>query len=220
MASEQIGLAIANLDLRDRLRRMSIRDPLTNLYNRRYMEETLDRELERARRTGDEVGVVQLDIDRFKSFNDTHGHEAGDVVLQAIAEVLQTSVRNDDVACRYGGEELTLILPGVSLDAAEERAQSLLDRFRELVIPYRGSVLPAPTASMGVAVFPLHGTTPDALLRLADNALYLAKGAGRDRWCGHHCPNRRRPGCLRPGCRCPGRPREHRLPVGRSPTPR
>ena len=181
MVSDHIGMAIANLDLREKLRHLSIRDPLTNLFNRRYMEETFAREIERAARDGDTIGVGQLDIDHYKVFNDTHGHEAGDVVLKAIADLLMSRFRGGDVACRYGGEELTLILPRCSLDSTCERLEELRGRLRELVIPYRGSVLTTPTLSMGVAAYPEHGATSGELLRAADQALYQAKENGRDR---------------------------------------
>jgi diguanylate cyclase (GGDEF)-like protein/PAS domain S-box-containing protein len=179
--SGQVSMAAANLKLRDTLRNLSIRDPLTGLFNRRYMEETLAREVSRSKRTSSPLAVLQLDIDYFKQFNDAYGHEAGGAVMKAVADILMRMFRDSDVACRYGGEEFTLILPDCPLDTAEARAEELRARLSRLDISYEGSDLAAPTMSCGIAVYPEHGAAPGTLLRVADAALYAAKAAGRDR---------------------------------------
>ncbi len=123
IVAAQLSMALANLGLRDSLRQMAIRDPLTGLFNRRYMEETLDRELNRAARSSSEVAIVMIDVDHFKAFNDAHGHEAGDAVLAAVGEVLRRYSRTSDVACRFGGQEFLMILPDCSLAYARLRAR-------------------------------------------------------------------------------------------------
>ena len=130
--AERVALALDNFRLREKLLQQSIRDPLTGLFNRRFMEETLGRELARAERKGTPLGVIMLDIDKFKDFNDTFGHEAGDEMLKAIGAFLPAQVRREDVVCRYGGEEFTIILPGASLEASAERAGKLLAAVRPL----------------------------------------------------------------------------------------
>jgi diguanylate cyclase (GGDEF)-like protein/PAS domain S-box-containing protein len=176
----QLSMAFANLRLRDSLREMSIRDPLTGLFNRRYMEETLNRELSHAARNKTEVGILVIDVDHFKAFNDTHGHDAGDAVLAAVGEVLTRYSRASDVACRLGGEEFILILPHCSLADAQSLADKLRQRVSVLRVPYQGTELQGPTISCGLAAFPQHGDTAKALIHLADTALYAAKTAGRD----------------------------------------
>ena len=177
----QIGPAIASLTLREQLHQHSIRDGLTGLFNRRYLEETVGREILRARRSQVNVAVIMVDVDHFKQFNDTHGHQAGDAVLQAFATYLQESIRGDDIACRYGGEEFTIILPGTTPDGALERAEQLRRGTAELRLRLRGESLPSITASFGVAFFPQDGDTWNDLLRAADAALYRAKYEGRNR---------------------------------------
>jgi diguanylate cyclase (GGDEF)-like protein len=179
--TEHIALAMANLKLRETLRNQSVRDPLTGLFNRRYMEESLERELSRAKRNRRSLGVVMIDIDHFKHFNDTYGHEAGDTLLRELGSFLQSSVREGDIACRYGGEEFLLILPEVSIAAALHRADQMRDEFKKKAIRYSGKSLGNVTLSFGVALFPTHADTVGTLLRVADQALYRAKGAGRDR---------------------------------------
>jgi len=179
--ADQIGLAIANLRLRETLRQQSIRDALTGLYNRRYLEETLARELQRAERTERPLGVVMFDIDRFKQFNDTVGHDAGDALLRDLGAMLRQRFRKDDIACRYGGEEFVVILPDASLEATHQRAELLGDAVRHLEVDHRGQPLGSITVSLGVAAFPEHGRVMEALLRAADTALYRAKQNGRDR---------------------------------------
>lgn len=179
--AEHVALALANLRLHERLRSQSIRDPLTNLYNRRYMEESLDREMRRAARGRYPVGIIVLDLDHFKGFNDAFGHEAGDALLREVGGVLQRSIRGEDIACRQGGEEFALILPEASLADAARRAEQLRDAIRALNVQYRRQSLGPITVSLGVAIFPDHGPTAEAVLRAADTALYQAKDWGRDR---------------------------------------
>ncbi|MBC7349174.1 MAG: diguanylate cyclase [Candidatus Aminicenantes bacterium] len=179
--SQRVTMALSNFRLRQSLQEQSIRDPLTGLYNRRYLEETLERELLRAKRAGNPVSVIMLDIDHFKKFNDTYGHEAGDLILQAVARTVQKSVRAEDIVCRYGGEEFTVILPGLELKKAVNRAELILDAVRHLEIKYGDSVLKSLTISAGVAVFPDHGKNWPELFQAADAALLQAKSQGRNR---------------------------------------
>jgi diguanylate cyclase (GGDEF)-like protein/PAS domain S-box-containing protein len=179
--AEHVALALANLKLRETLRTQSIRDQLTGLFNRRYMEESLERELRRGARTRRPLGLILIDLDRFKSFNDSHGHEAGDRLLRAVGHFLQKRMRGGDIACRYGGEEFVFVLPEASLDATADRAEQLRLEVKELQVMHRGRELGPITLSLGVAVFPDHGTTAVELLRAADAALYRAKAEGRDR---------------------------------------
>ncbi len=179
--TEHIALALANLKLREALRTQAVRDSLTGLYNRRYMEQTLEREVLRAARNGRTVGVIMLDLDNFKRFNDTHGHEAGDTLLRALGDFLVTHVRAEDIACRYGGEEFLVILPEASLEMSRSRAEELWKGVQGLSINLHGELLRGVTASVGVAAFPAHGTTMADVLRAADAALFAAKRQGRDR---------------------------------------
>ena len=179
--SEQVSLALANLKLRETLHQQSIRDPLTGLFNRRYLEESLNREIHRALRTERSLAVVMIDVDRFKQFNDTFGHDAGDAVLRELGTYLQTNVRTSDIACRYGGEELTLIFPDADLEDAARRAEALRQGIKELKITHRGQALDQITISMGVAACPDCGSDGEDLIKAADAALYRAKKEGRDR---------------------------------------
>ncbi|MBZ5544918.1 MAG: diguanylate cyclase [Acidobacteriia bacterium] len=179
--AEQIALALANLNLRETLRNQSIRDPLTGLFNRRYLEESLDRELRRSAREEKALGVILIDLDHFKQFNDTFGHEAGDELLRGLGELLSTRTRKEDIACRYGGEEFLLILPNATLDICCQRAELVRKAVRSLHVSHRGQSIGHITLSIGVAVFPQHGGTTQTLLRTADTALYRAKAEGRDR---------------------------------------
>jgi diguanylate cyclase (GGDEF)-like protein len=179
--ADHLALALANLKLRETLRSQSIRDPLTGLFNRRYMEESLERELRRAERRGQPLGVIMLDLDHFSRFNNTFGHQAGDLLLQAFGEMVRSRVRAEDIACRYGGEEFTLILPEATLGVTLERAQQIVETVRELHVAQRGHSLGAVTISAGVATYPDHARMGEGLIRAADTALYLAKAEGRDR---------------------------------------
>lgn len=178
----QIDRQIRQLAIREaQLRELSIRDHLTNLFNRRYMEETLEREVQRAIRNEASLGVIMLDIDNFKQLNDTLGHAAGDALFQALGRLLNTQVRRGDIACRYGGDEFVLILPDASQDVTRERAERLWNEVKHLHVEYKGQVLEPSTISLGVAIFPAHGSTGEAVLKAADDALYRAKQAGRGR---------------------------------------
>jgi diguanylate cyclase (GGDEF)-like protein len=177
----QVGLSVANIRLREALRSQSTKDPLTGLYNRRYLQEMLDREIRRAIRSEQALGILMLDLDHFKKFNDTFGHEAGDAVLRETASFLVRSIRAEDFVCRYGGEEFVVVLPTADLHAAEARAQRIRAKLRDLVIMHNGRSLGLITASIGVAALPHHGTGEKELLQAADAALYRAKREGRDR---------------------------------------
>lgn len=178
---DSLSLSLANLKLQATLRQQSIRDPLTGLYNRRYMEETLDRELLRAARNHEPLGVVMLDIDHFKDFNDTFGHQAGDVLLQSLGHFFLSHIRGEDVACRYGGEEFILLLPGSTLEQTRIRAEEMREKAHHLDATFRGQSLGAISLSFGISIFPDHGTSPEILIQIADQALYRAKSEGRDR---------------------------------------
>ncbi len=179
--AEQAALSLANLRLREELHELSISDPLTSLYNRRFAHEMLTREIHRAHREQDSIGVITFDIDFFKRVNDRFGHDAGDAVLKAIAVQLQASVRGGDIACRMGGEEFAIMMPGATLAVARQRAEELRGAIAALRVRHSQLDLPAVSMSCGVAAFPDHGVTADALLRAADQALYRAKEAGRNR---------------------------------------
>lgn len=183
------ALEKANLQLRSQLleiesmqnllREQAIRDPLTGLFNRRYLEETLHRELRQAQRTRNPLALVMIDIDHFKKVNDVHGHACGDAVLRALGTMLLQKSRAGDVACRYGGEEFIVILTGTSLDTALQRAEQWRAEFSAMRLPCNGIDLSA-SFSAGVAVFPDHGLNETSLLGAADRALYAAKAAGRN----------------------------------------
>jgi diguanylate cyclase (GGDEF)-like protein len=164
-----------------RLRELAILDPLTGLYNRRYLEETLSLEILRAGRKGYPIGIIMVDVDHFKRINDTHGHAAGDAVLILVGSFLRNQIRSSDVACRYGGEEFILILPEASREITQMRAESICKNVKQIPMQYDGESLEAVTLSLGVAGFPTHGPTIDAVLKAADAALYRAKRDGRDR---------------------------------------
>jgi diguanylate cyclase (GGDEF)-like protein len=182
MLAEQVSLALANLDLREQLRSQAIRDQLTGLYNRRFLEDALTRETGRAARSGEPVAVAILDVDHFKRVNDTYGHEAGDAVLRELGQALLKTIRKTDIVGRFGGEEFLMLLPGATVEVAQARALAVLDAVRamEVVIP-NGAPLNHITASIGVAAMPLHVARGDALVAAADAALYQAKGQGRNR---------------------------------------
>jgi diguanylate cyclase (GGDEF)-like protein/PAS domain S-box-containing protein len=166
--------------LQERLLEQAVRDVLTGLFNRRYLQETLDRELAAARRVPNEVGIIMLDLDHFKRINDTHGHRAGDLVLASLGKLILRNTRRMDIACRYGGEEFVIIMPTTSLDGARGRAEALRSAVESLEVDFEGQSLRA-TISAGVAAFPLHGEDGESILRAADEALYAAKAAGRNR---------------------------------------
>jgi len=166
---EKLQYALSEAEgLRNELREQAIRDPLTGLFNRRFMEESMNNELARARRGNSNLGVIMLDMDKFKQLNDTHGHEAGDVMLRSVARVLLENTRAGDVACRFGGDEFVILMPGAALDATTRKA-------RELRLQLKSQAL---ECSTGVATYPEHGKSGSELLRSVDAALYRAKAAG------------------------------------------
>lgn len=179
--AEQLALALANLQLQETLRTQSIRDPLTGLFNRRYLDASLLREFTRAERRGLPLAVLMIDVDHFKQFNDTHGHDAGDTVLAQIGQVLTQMSRPEDIACRYGGEELTLVMPEAPPEVAIKRAEEIRLAVARLELSHRNTNLGPVTISIGVAAFPLHGRTLEQVRQASDRALYAAKSAGRDR---------------------------------------
>jgi diguanylate cyclase (GGDEF)-like protein len=181
--AENAGLAITNLKLREKLRNLSVRDPLTGLFNRRYMSEALELERQRGLRSESTIGVLMIDIDHFKRFNDTFGHDAGDTVLKELGLFLQKSIRGGDIACRYGGEEFTIIMPGASIESAKARANILVEGARHINVSHKGQSLGGITLSIGVAILPEHGADADTVIQAADAALYRAKEEGRDRVC-------------------------------------
>lgn len=178
---EHIFLAFANLTLRETLKFQSVRDPLTGLFNRRHMEGGLERELRRAARKSTSVAVMMVDIDHFKHFNDGFGHEAGDLVLREFGMLLRLQIRGGDLACRYGGEEFLLVMAETDLESACKRGETLRQRVATLPIHYRGQTLRSITVSIGIAMFPAHGSSATELVSAADAALYRAKREGRDR---------------------------------------
>jgi diguanylate cyclase (GGDEF)-like protein/PAS domain S-box-containing protein len=177
----QIGLSIANIRLREALRSQSIVDALTGLFNRRYLEETLEREIRRALRSDQSVGIMMLDLDHFKKFNDTYGHDAGDAVLRETAAFLKQSVRAEDIVCRFGGEEFVVILPLADAKITQARAERIRFKLHELTVLHQGKSVGSVTLSAGVAALPSHAESAKALLEAADAALYRAKREGRDR---------------------------------------
>ena len=164
-----------------KLRYLSVRDPLTGLFNRRYMEETLDREISRARRKGCALALTMVDIDGFKSINDAYGHVLGDKILVGVAAHLGGGVRASDVACRFGGDEFLLILPECTMEEALRRADAMRRGAEEMTFHLSDAWNERITLSFGVAAFPENGSTREELLAAADKALYDAKRAGRNR---------------------------------------
>jgi diguanylate cyclase (GGDEF)-like protein len=180
-AAEYLGLALVNLRLRLALQQQSIRDPLTGLFNRRFLEETLPREIKRAQRKRSTLCVLMLDIDNFKTFNDRYGHAAGDNVLREFSGVLLDNIRNTDIASRYGGEEFMVVLPDAPVADARNKAQQILEKTKALRVTFNGTGLGPISASIGLAACPDHCDNAQALVRAADLALYAAKQGGRDR---------------------------------------
>jgi diguanylate cyclase (GGDEF)-like protein/PAS domain S-box-containing protein len=179
-AASQIALSLASLQLRETLREQSIRDPLTHLFNRRFLEESLTRELELASRKKQSVAVLFLDLDHFKKFNDAFGHAAGDMVLQSLADLFRTFFRSTDICCRYGGEEFAIVLPESSSEDATIRADALRSEVKSLRLKYKKQTLGPLSLSAGVAAFPVHASSSDELLKVADQCLYQSKARGRD----------------------------------------
>lgn len=179
--SDDLALNLSSIRSREALRHQSVRDPLTRLFNRRYMLESLERELARARRRNLSLAVVMIDIDNFKRFNDTHGHLAGDTVLSEVGRFLLSNVRAEDIACRYGGEELTLIMPDADSVSILQRLELIREKIAGIQFEHLSQRVGSVTVSMGLAIFPGHGQTPEELLQSADTALYSAKKNGRNR---------------------------------------
>jgi diguanylate cyclase (GGDEF)-like protein len=182
-AADQIGLALSNIRFREALQYQSLRDPLTTLFNRRYMEESLERELHSARRKHSCVAVVMIDVDHFKRFNDSYGHRTADKMLCVLGRYLQSAVRLDEIVCRYGGEEFVLILPSCGVDETVRFVNNLRLGTHQLRLETDSGIVGHLTISAGIAIFPYHATDADTLVALADRSLYEAKQAGRDRVC-------------------------------------
>ena len=180
-AAEQLSLALSNLRLQETLRQQSIRDALTGLYNRRYLEESLPREIARSERRGQSLALLMIDLDHFKAFNDRHGHDGGDALLTAFGHLLQASSRGEDIACRYGGEEFTLILTEITPEDARRRAEQLRMAVERMSVRHLQRDLGDVTTSIGLAMFPDDAQEAGTLQRKADAALYRAKHAGRNR---------------------------------------
>ena len=180
LCAEQISMAIANVRMRDQLHDQSVRDSLTGLFNRRHMTEILRKSINRSQQTGARLSLIAVDVDHFKKFNDTHGHDAGDMVLRAVGAALEQGCDRDEVACRIGGEEFMLILPDNSHEEAVTRAENLRQAVEAVTVRYGEKTLPRITISVGVAHYPAHGAMPQDLVRSADDALYLAKDKGRN----------------------------------------
>lgn len=176
-----VGVQQQLTEAREALREQAIRDALTGLFNRRYLEEALARELRRAEHGNLPLSLLMIDLDHFKDFNDRHGHAAGDAVLKELGVLLHQQTRREDVACRLGGEEFVLILPGASSAVAARRSEQIRQAIRQATVESEGKRLESATVSVGVACFPEHGTTAETLLASADQALYRAKREGRDR---------------------------------------
>jgi len=178
--AHQISQALSNLILKERLRNQATRDPLTNLYNRRFMLETFEQSLHRAERHQGNLAVLLIDLDHFKRFNDEFGHDAGDMVLTEVAKLFQTNLRLEDIACRYGGEEFCIICPDTGLKETYLLAEKLRNRINKATLIYKNKTLSPISMSIGISVFPNHGSTTETLIAEADTALYNAKHNGRN----------------------------------------
>lgn len=176
-----VKLSLVNIQLRQMLYEASIRDPLTQLFNRRYLNETLPREIERCKRKESSLCIAMMDIDFFKKFNDEYGHDAGDEVLKFIGQLLLNQFRESDIACRYGGEEFCIVLSDTDFKSALSRLERLHKKIKSAHLYFQGNKLPIITVSIGMAMYPQDGITIENLIQCADNALYLAKNMGRDR---------------------------------------
>lgn len=179
--AEDIAIALYNLKIRETLRQESIRDILTGLFNRRYMEESLKRELSRAEREKKPLGLIMFDIDLFKEFNELFGHDGGDALLRDLGSLLIKRTRGGDIVSRYGGDEVVIIFPSATLEDTRIQAEKLRKEVKDLQVYNLGKPLKQCTISIGVAAFPDHGLTSEAIFKSADNALYRAKDEGKDK---------------------------------------
>lgn len=180
MTADNLGISLVSLKLREALKSQSIRDPLTQLFNRRYMEESLARELSRCERIKNRLEIMMIDIDHFKNYNDTYGHDVGDYVLKQVADYIKDHFRNYDIPCRYGGEEFLIVMPNTAEDTAKQRAESLRLGIQSLDLSHQGNALKAVTVSIGISCYPANAVTADHLIKTADLALYEAKQTGRN----------------------------------------
>lgn len=172
---------MSNLKLRRELENLSVKDPLTGLFNRRYMDEAFIQNLTRAKRNSEALAVFMIDLDHFKLFNDTHGHAAGDLLLKEFARLMRTILRESDIVCRFGGEEFCVILPSIEEPITQQRAEDLLKAVQTITPSIKGQQAGHVTISIGVAIYPDHGISPNELIEAADKALYEAKKGGRNR---------------------------------------
>ncbi|MBT1070303.1 GGDEF domain-containing protein [Pelotalea chapellei] len=179
--TEHMALAVANMQLLETLHVQALHDPLTSLFNRRYADEAMVREIAHAERKKYSLGIMMIDIDNFKKFNDTYGHDAGDLLLVKAGNVMTAFFREYDRVCRYGGEEFVCIIPDMNFETIFHRAEQLRQLIKDIRISHFGTPLGEVTISVGIAMYPQHGRTKSKLLKSADAALYLAKDAGRDR---------------------------------------
>ncbi|HAT8966490.1 TPA: diguanylate cyclase [Legionella pneumophila subsp. pneumophila] len=179
--AELTALALANVRLRENLRYQSIRDPLTGLYNRRYLEDFLFKQLHQAERTKASFAILMLDLDHFKKINDTFGHDAGDLVLKELGQILNSDIRLGDIAARYGGEEFVLLLYDIDAQAAKMKAENLRSAISNLQVKYGAQPVGQITASIGISVYPDDAKSPAEVIEAADKALYQAKNKGRNK---------------------------------------
>lgn len=183
ITADNLALALVSIKLREALKQQSVKDPLTQLYNRRYMSDSLEREFARCRRAQKVLSVIIIDVDHFKRYNDEFGHDAGDKVLKELAEYIRLNMRENDIPCRYGGEEFLLLMPGVTQEEAQVRAEEFREGVKRMNIRHQGRRLGNIAISAGVASYPLCGECETTLFKSADQALYQAKESGRDRVC-------------------------------------
>lgn len=184
--AEHIGLALANLILHEKLLDLTIKDPLTSLYNRHYLEESMEQEFMRAKRQSCSFSILAIDLDSFKKFNDQHGHDAGNYALKLIGNLISTSIRGEDIPCRVGGEAFSILLPGANSNSASLVAEKLCHLVRNLPLSFHRELLEKLTVSIGIATYPEHALDANSLLKQADAALYYAKENGKDQHCFAH----------------------------------